>query len=341
MAPKSICLLPQIQAVSGPASFQLKLKAELERRGYPVHHDVGRTDRGAILIIAGTRHVSAIAHARRRGIRIVQRLDGMNWIQRRKRSGVRYFVRAELGNLLLAYTRRFLADFVVYQSNFTRTWWEKVYGKTPVPNTVIYNGVDLDQYSPAGIEQPPAEHIRIQVVEGHLKGGNEIGLEFAVDFAVAMQRQSLRQVELVVTADVPSCVRTVVQQRGPDAWVTYTGVVAREQIPAMNRSAHAFFSAELNAACPNSVIEALACGTPVLAFDAGSLPELVQGEAGRVVPYGSDPWRLQAPDYPALAQAAMDVMNDQKRYRVGARARAEQAFGLGQMADHYLQVFDL
>ena len=43
---------------------------------------------------------------------------------------------------------------------------------------------------------------------------------------------------------------------------------------------------------PNSVIEALACGLPVVSFDTGALPELVTPGAGRVVAYGGDPWRL-------------------------------------------------
>ena len=51
----------------------------------------------------------------------------------------------------------------------------------------------------------------------------------------------------------------------------------RERIPELDRSAHLLYSADLNAACPKSVIEALACGLPVVAFDTGALPELVQG----------------------------------------------------------------
>ncbi len=86
------------------------------------------------------------------------------------------------------------------------------------------------------------------------------------------------------------------------------------------------------------MIEALACGLPVVAFDTGSLGEIVQGQAGEVVPYGGDPWNFDQPDIPALAQAAVKILNDQETYRKGARARAEAAFGLDMMIDGYLKV---
>ncbi|HEY6074412.1 MAG TPA: hypothetical protein VIV15_13740, partial [Anaerolineales bacterium] len=88
----------------------------------------------------------------------------------------------------------------------------------------------------------------------------------------------------------------------------------------------------------NSVIEALACGLPVAGFAHGSLPELVAGDAGRLVPYGGDPWKLETPDIPALALAAAEILKDNDRFRRAARARAESLLGLDAMVDAYLKV---
>ena len=112
----------------------------------------------------------------------------------------------------------------------------------------------------------------------------------------------------------------------------------RDHIPWLMRSSHLLFSAEVNPPCPNSVIEALACGLPAIGFDTGSLAELVQGEAGRLVPYGADPWRLQTPDIPALAGAAAEVLQDQSLSRNSARERAETNFDVQKMVDEYLNV---
>ena len=119
--------------------------------------------------------------------------------------------------------------------------------------------------------------------------------------------------------------------------ITWAGAVQRQSIPEIDRSAHLFFSADLNAACPNAVIEAMACGLPVAAFDTGALNELVIGDAGRLVPYGGDPWRLENPDIPALAEAAAGILRDRPRFSRAARAHAEQALGLENDGLDYLE----
>ena len=114
--------------------------------------------------------------------------------------------------------------------------------------------------------------------------------------------------------------------------------VPREHIPWLMRSSHLLFSAEVNPPCPNSVIEALSWGLPVIGFDTGSLSEIVQGDAGRLVPYGGNEWKLEKPDIPALANAAVEVLQDQPRFRNSARRRAEEIFSLDKMVDEYLKV---
>jgi glycosyltransferase involved in cell wall biosynthesis len=120
--------------------------------------------------------------------------------------------------------------------------------------------------------------------------------------------------------------------------ITWAGLIPPDAIPALDRSAHLLYSADLNAACPNSVIEALACGLPVVGFSTGALPELITTGSGRLVPYGGDPWKLDPPAVPALVEAGLEILQDQPRFRLAARQRAEAAFSLDQMLDRYLEV---
>jgi glycosyltransferase involved in cell wall biosynthesis len=144
-------------------------------------------------------------------------------------------------------------------------------------------------------------------------------------------------VELTVAGEVAGVVKRYWEQGGM-VDVHWAGLVPGERVPQLDRSAHLLFSADLNAACPNSVVEALACGLPVLSFDTGALPEMVTGDAGRIVPYGGDPWKLEPADTLSLADAAAEILQNQADFRRGARARAEEAFGLDEMVDAYLRV---
>jgi glycosyltransferase involved in cell wall biosynthesis len=140
----------------------------------------------------------------------------------------------------------------------------------------------------------------------------------------------------MVVGEVPDSLRERSERSAP-ALVRWQGVVKRDEIASIDRSAHLLFSADLNAACPNSVVEALACGLPVVAFATGSLPELVTGDAGRVVPWGSNYWKLEPPDLDGLAESAAGILASLERFQSGARARAVEAFGLESMVDQYLE----
>jgi glycosyltransferase involved in cell wall biosynthesis len=120
--------------------------------------------------------------------------------------------------------------------------------------------------------------------------------------------------------------------------INFMDTVKREHIPWLMRSSHLLFSAEVNPPCPNSVIEALACGLPVIGFDTGSLSELVQGDAGRLAPYGANQWKLEQPDIQALSDAADQVLQGNEKFRKSAREQAEKNLGLEHMVDEYLKV---
>jgi glycosyltransferase involved in cell wall biosynthesis len=325
--------------VGGVTSFQRKLAVGLARRSVEVCHDLGDVPYEAVLLTGGVRQLLALWRTKQRGIPIVQRLDGVNWIHRQRRTGWRHYLRAEYGNRLLAFVRARIVSRIVYQSEFVRGWWEDWFGAGRVPSVVIHNGVDLQIYSPVGqIGNLP---YRLLIVEGSLGGGYEMGLEWAVRLAelltdrVGAAQKHKFPMELMVVGRLSPDLQAAWQTRSR-APILWTGAVPVERIPEIDRSAHLLFSADLNSACPNSVIEALACGLPVVSFNTGALPELVTGDAGRLVPYGGNPWQIDPPDLPSLAAAAAQILQDMPRFRDAARARAVEAFSLERMVDKYL-----
>ena len=335
-----ICIVPHPRGVGGPASFRLRFSQALAARGISVTADLDDPAIDAVLVISGWRQLGKLWKLKRRGVPVVQRLDGINWMHRQTRFDLRYTLKAEYGNLLMNYTRNHIADHIIYQSDFVVHRWEEVYGPAPVSHTVIRNGVDLNQFSPDGTGDPPADHTRILVVEGTFDGGHDIGLKLALDLAHELAQTHGLDIELVVAGRANEAVRAYwnTYAKVPLVWM---GVVERAEIPALDRSAHVYFSAELNAPCPNSVIEALACGLPVAAYATGSLPELVGGEAGQVVPYTGDPWSLELPDNAQsarMAEAVVEILQNQPRFRKAARARAEAEFGIQTLVDRYLEV---
>ena len=329
-----ICIVPRVEGLAGVASFRLKFEDGLRSRGVEVIHDPSEPS-DAILVLAGTRHLLPLWRARSRGQRIIQRLDGINWVHKKRNTGLKHYLRAEYGNFILSLIRSRIAARIIYQSEFSRSWWEDWYGKTRTPSAVAHNGVDLKIYTPGAI--PSAPPYKILLVEGSLGSGYEMGLDNAILLTKTLKEKHALPVELLVVGKITDEHKKRVEARAgiPIHWM---GTVPREQIPEIDRSAHLLFSGDLNAACPNSVIEALACGLPVVGFDTGSLSELVQGNAGRLAPYGADPWKIEPPDIPGLADAAREVLSDNEIFRKSARSQAEANLGLEKMVDKYLEV---
>lgn len=329
-----ICIVPHKLGLGGPASFQAGLVHAMQKRGVSVGHDPLEPGLAAILVFGAAQNMGAIIIAQRAGVRVVQRLNGMNWIHRRKFTGIRHFTKAEYGNLKLRRLRQ-RADRIIYQSAFARAWWERENGALEKPQCVIHNGVDLELFSPDP-GNLPSNSYRILMVEGHHGGGYDQGLVTAARLLQQVSSVADRPCELTVVGDVPSALKQKIEASG--VLVNWLGVVKRAEVPAIDRSAHLLFSGDINAACPNAVIEAMACGLPVIAFNTGALPELVSAEAGRIAAYGGEVWKLEPPDIPALADAAWQVLQSRGEFSRGARLRAEAHFDIEAITEKYLDV---
>ena len=77
-----------------------------------------------------------------------------------------------------------------------------------------------------------------------------------------------------------------------------------------------------------SVIEAMACGTPVIAFDRGSMPELIEnGKSGFLVNN--------------VGEAIEAVARTKEIDRAYCRRRVERHFTADRMIDEYIQVYEM
>jgi glycosyltransferase involved in cell wall biosynthesis len=334
---KTICVLPKLETLAGPASFYARFTGKARERGYQITNDPLGSNVDVILVIAGSRHLFKLLLARLKGVRIVQRLDGPNWHHRHMNTGVKHFIRSEINNWLMQIIRKFLAHALIYQSQFAKEWWDDFYGLAEKPMKIVFNAIDLQEFSPDGQEFPPKDRVRMLVLEGRMGGGQEKGLENAIHFAEHLAPRLEKPLELVVVGRLDPALQEYWDKTAgiPIHW---QGAVPREQVPHLDRSAHFLFSADINGSCPNTVVESLACGLPVVGFATGAIPEMLTEWSGRCAPYGSNHWKLEPPVFDQIIDDAITVIEHQDTFRKGARKRAEDVFDIELMMSQYLAI---
>lgn len=99
-------------------------------------------------------------------------------------------------------------------------------------------------------------------------------------------------------------------------------------------AADVFVAPSLQENLPNTVLEAIACGTPCVAFNIGGMPDLIDHEHNGYLAQPFDP--------EALAQGIIWTLDQKERYQKlanAARQKAEQFFRLDLQAARYCALF--
>jgi glycosyltransferase involved in cell wall biosynthesis len=147
------------------------------------------------------------------------------------------------------------------------------------------------------------------------------GIRFLIE-AAAQLKPHYPDLKLVVAGDGferPELAQ-LAKQLGIGADVTFLGWIPNASLPAYYRAAAVSVIPSLEEGFGIPAAEAMGCEVPVVASDAGGLPEVVEdGVTGLVVPRG---------DSNALATAIGSLLADPERRRSMGRAGRERALRL-------------
>ena len=266
-----------------------------------------------------------LALARRRDIPVVLNQDGVAypaWAGTAAADLNRPFRRA-----LLA------ADHVLFQSEFSKRSSDEFLGAPRGPWEILYNAVDVEHFTPAG-EPPPGGPVL-------LLGGDQTQA-YRLELALRTFAEVLRSepdARLIVTGRTVSDVHDLLDRLRLVGCVEFVGPYTQREAPSLLRRAHVLLHTKVMDPCPSAVIEAMACGLPVVFPASGGTVELVGDRAGIGVPHQESWERDQPPEPGALAAATIEVLGSLETYSAAARRRAVERFALGPWLDRHAQLF--
>ena len=277
----------------------------------------------------------ALRILKRRGIPVVHNQNGV-------------FYRAWYAGDWEAQNRRMarsyhIADRVFYQSEFCRRAADRFLGARSGPGEILYNAVDTSRFAPGEAGREAARGSYCFLVTGVI----DRHLYYRLESTIAGLRQACDgglDARLVVAGrvDAESKLRAgaLGESLGLAGKIRFTGPYSQQQAPEVYRSADAYVMTKHNDPCPNAVLEALACGLPVLYSDSGGVPELVGADAGIALACAEDWETPRVPTPEAVGEGMLRIAAGHAAFSLSARRRAVERFDIAHWIGRHRAVFE-
>jgi len=173
------------------------------------------------------------------------------------------------------------ADYVFYQSKFSKFCSEKFLGKREGPGEILYNAVDTNFFQPS-VNKALSSKLKI-LVTGKYQEHLYENLIFTVN---VLKKLIDNKIEANINfagyydVQVKKKLINLSHQYGIQDNIEFSGVYSQENANFLYSSSDIYFYFVHQSNCPNSVIEAMSCGLPVICQSTGGLPEIVNKESG-------------------------------------------------------------
>jgi teichuronic acid biosynthesis glycosyltransferase TuaC len=204
----------------------------------------------------------------------------------RGNEAIHYYQDTAVRNMIV--NKMHLFDHVISVSDDLKNKLVNEYQVSPDKISVIHNGVDKSKFVPmdkAYARSKCGLTDNCKYILSISRLSSEKGLDILLE---AMVRLKKANVKLVLVGDGPlyNTLNKYVYNKNLSDRVNFVGSVPHNNLCHWYNAADVFCLPSLWEGCPNVVIEALACGTPVVSSSVGAVPHFVNFCSGMLVPPG-------------------------------------------------------
>ena len=235
------------------------------------------------------------------------------------------------------------ADYIFYQSHFCRESAWRFLGKATDRFEVLYNPVDTAVFTPVSSEKNSITPVLLTAGSHN----SFYRVQAAVDI-LNLLRQDYPSARLIIAGKfrwgksegaASSEIRRYVENCRVRDHVEWFGAYNQRQAPDLFRRADILLHATYNDACPRLVVEAMACGLPIVYSASGGVPELVGDRAGVGVPAPLDWERIHPPGLRDLVEATRKICGRYAEFSSEARKRTVERFDVRPWIQRHKEVF--
>lgn len=322
----------------GPEVFVSKFSAELAKKDIAVSYNHIRDCKAALILITSPGK-SFFSKAKRYGIRTIGRIGGFYVpayfnantytppYQDRRLTDEKKAFNKQLADDLSEY------DHVIYQSTFTKNMCDQYLWKRNAAFSIIHNGVDTKRFYPSENKKGPLTLINAGTMR------HEYIFNTLLPVFCELQKK-ITDIRLIIAGTMDTACSVIYDEyryKYPELFqkqVTYLGAVPNDKLPEVYRMADIYIHPRAGDWSPNSMIEALASGLPVVCAQWGGQSELI-ADAGIAVT--AKPWDYSQDYIHGFITATSTIIQDLQVYKTNARNHAQKNLTLEKMTQGYLK----
>jgi len=323
---KKILIVPPPQIGGGPSNAVLRCIAAMKQYDVEFTANMFSTWQ-SILVNVGLGFRNDVLRLIKFGRRVVYRIDGCYVKEIFEKEGNPWMPEYEKINIRIRQALR-SSDHVIYQSKFAKQNLDKLFTRPEGSYSLVYNGVNLDTFSPSDRKKNVLPTIgcigtfrknRVSTITDISK---HIPFQHCLLLVGRMDEQCCKDLESF-------------KQNSQKCKLEYVPYITGDtNLAEYHRKIDCFIHPILGDTCPNSVVEALACGTPVVVPQFAGGGELVKD--GGIVFYTSPDADYQV-FIEECAKSVVKVFENWSEYSAKARQRAVDVLDVNVMARQYLK----
>ncbi len=236
------------------------------------------------------------------------------------------------------------ADFVFWQSKFCKKCADKFLGRRKGPGEVLYNSVDTKVFIPKSKNLIGNNKTFNFLITGKIS----LALEYRVIAAIKGLDLAIKKglnANLILAGELDKKVlincKTLLDQLNISQRFSYIGRYSQKNAPMIYQKGDAYIMLKYKDPCPNTVIEAMSCGLPVLYSKSGGLPELISQECGIGLQV-RESWEKGdiVPKYSDIADGMLKIYENHKKFSKNARNLAVKKFDLKFWIERHAIIFE-
>ena len=218
------------------------------------------------------------------------------------------------------------ADYVIWQSNFCKKASEKFLGKRKGRGEILYNAVDTSIFTP---NSKFSNKKFTFLITGNIRKDSNYRI-LSVLFALKEIIKLDKNIQLTIAGSIEDqkYLNFIIRSLKLEDYIIFLQKYTQKEAPEIYQKADAYITMSYQDNCPTAILEAMACGLPILYSSSGGVPELVGEEAGLGIHVEENWHQTKVPSKSDIINGMKEIIKNKINMSKASRKRAVEFFDI-------------